>query len=92
MRYGKSGRYFWAGEEIAQRHAKAQLAILFHPGDKLLDAPDVIVSVPAAKAVQRRFQHHHFRERDNGHQIIAIGVVSAFCNCCSSAIALSTPS
>jgi hypothetical protein len=71
---------------------RKQLAILFHPGDKLLDAADVIVGVPAAKAVQRRFQHHHFRERDNGHQIIAIGVVSAFCNCCSSAIALSTPS
>ena len=69
----RAGDTSWAGEEVAQRHAKAQLAILFHPGDKLLDAPDVIVSVPAAKAVQRRFQHHHFRERDNGHQIIAIG-------------------
>ena len=61
------------GEEVAQRHAEAELPILFHPGDKLLDAADVIVCVPAAKAVQRRFQHHHFRERDNGHQIIAIG-------------------
>ncbi len=50
------------GEEVAQRHAKAELTILFHPGDKLLDAADVIVGVPAAKAVQRRFQHHHFRE------------------------------
>jgi sugar diacid utilization regulator len=36
-------------------HAEAELPILFHPGDKLLDAPDVIVCVPAAKAVQRRF-------------------------------------
>ena len=32
----------------------------------------MIVRIPAAKRIERRFEHHHLRQRDDRHQVIAL--------------------
>ncbi|MNR02116.1 hypothetical protein D3C85_1179570 [compost metagenome] len=60
------------GEIVAERDAKTQLTVLFHPCDKLIHTTTVIFCVPAAKLIERRFQNHHLRQRHNRHEVIAL--------------------
>ena len=69
----RTGNATRPGKIVAQRHAKTQLSVLFHAGNKLLNALAMIFSVPAAKLIERRFQHHHLGQRDNRNQIITFG-------------------